>query len=580
MLGSFFYLCLCLASISVSVFGLKLDDLVVCPPNVGCLRGTYMKGYQVEKFQAFMGIPYALPPLGELRFSNPKVMPKLSGIYNASLAKSDCIQKNYLLPTPIIYGEEDCLYLNVYRPERISKLRLPVMVYIHGGGFFSGSAGPSVTGPEYFMDTGEVIVVTMAYRLGALGFLSTQDANIPGNFGLKDQNLALRWVRNNIAFFGGNPQRVTIFGQSVGGVSTHLHLLSPKSQGLFQAVISMSGTANVPFAVNSKPLEQARKTAEFCQIEGADNLSTAKLARALRNIDVYTLINAGDGLKFWDVDHMTNYRPVIEPVGKEAFLTIHPNKLLAKGGYRKVPWLLGTVPEEGAVRVVNIKENITLREDFNSKFDYLLQELMEWPSEFNAQQLKEKTKILIDEFFGGIHEINDKTVQGFLDLITVRGFKQPLYNAITDYVRSVDTNKYPFYMYSFNYKGPVSYASIYTQANVTGKYGVVHCDDLIYLFRSPILFPDFAKNSTEAKVIKTFVRYFINFAKFGKPQNVPPLSCCTEEILKSRPEGICDYHEFINNKQNTEGFEIRVNDKFPTNRVKIWSNLLEEMKNF
>ncbi|EDW02572.1 GH22070 [Drosophila grimshawi] len=150
---------------------LSHKSLIVCGSNLGCLKGIYMPGYQIKRFEGFLGIPYALPPVDELRFNYPKVMPKLQGIYNASTAKPDCIQKNYLLPTPLIYGEEDCLYLNVYRPEHRSGQPLPVMVYIHGGGFFSGSAGPQLTGPEYFMDTGEVLLVTMAYRLGALDII-------------------------------------------------------------------------------------------------------------------------------------------------------------------------------------------------------------------------------------------------------------------------------------------------------------------------------------------------------------------------------------------------------------------------
>ncbi|KAH8261006.1 hypothetical protein KR044_002119 [Drosophila immigrans] len=549
--------------------------LLVCGDNLGCLKGIHMPGYQIKRFEAFLGVPYALPPLGELRFSNPKVMPKLQGIYNASSAKADCIQKNYLMPTPLIYGAEDCLYLNVYRPEHRQPHSLPVMVYIHGGGFFSGSAGPAITGPEYFMDTGEVILVTMAYRLGALGFLSTEDAAIPGNFGLKDQQLALRWVQRNIKAFGGDPRRVTIFGQSAGGLATHMHMLSPKSEGLFHRVISMSGTANVPFAVVDNALEQARLTAELCEVKDAQQLSTVKLARALRSVDVNTLLNAGDGLKFWDVDHMTNFRPVVEPCGPEAFLSTHPKQLLAEGSYQAVPWLLGTVPQEGAVRVVNIMENVTLREDFNSRFDELLQELMEFPPHFSQEKLQQSMQLILEEYFQNQHEVNESTVQGFLDLISDRGFKQPLYNAVWDYVRSVDTSEQPLYLYSFNYMGPYSYASIYTSANVTQKYGVVHCDDLIYLFRSPMLFPDFERNSTEAKVIASFVDYFVQFAKTGKPRNAETLAPCSETVLKSRPNGICDYQVFENAE---DGFEVNVSQEFRTRNAKLWSHILDEPK--
>lgn len=310
-------------------------------------------------------------------------------------------------------------------PQRRSGQPLPVLVYIHGGGFFSGSAGPLITGPEYFMDTGEVLLVTMAYRLGALGFLSTQDAAMPGNFGLKDQQLALRWVQRNIKAFGGDPRRVTLFGQSAGGVATHMHMLSARSAGLFQQVISMSGTANVPFAIEPEPLQQARRTAALCQVANARNLSTPKLARALRTVDVETLLNAGDGLKFWNVDHMANYRPVVEHSSaastekedaEEAFLSVHPQTLLAEGSYRPVPWLLGTVPEEGAVRVVNIMENASLRQDFNGRFDELLQQLLELPQEFSAEQRAQTMQLVSEKYFHNKHELNELTVQGFLDV--------------------------------------------------------------------------------------------------------------------------------------------------------------------
>ncbi|KAH8327058.1 hypothetical protein KR074_001377 [Drosophila pseudoananassae] len=565
-------LCYCSGPITAALAAQTVDAPTVCPPSVGCLKGTTLAGYQAERFEAFMGVPYAKPPVGELRFSNPKAMPKLRGVYNASRPRMDCIQKNYLLPTPIVYGEEDCLFLNIYRPTRFRPANLPVMVYIHGGGFFGGSAGPGVSGPEYFMDSGEVILVTVAYRLGPFGFLSTHDAAMPGNFGLKDQNMALRWVQRNIRYFGGDPSSVTIFGQSAGGVAAHMHLWSPRSRGLFHRVISMSGTANVPFAITDEPLRQARRLAELARVKKARELSTIKLTRALRRVNAVDLLNAGDGLKFWDVDHLTNFRPVVEkgiPKG-EVFLGEHPKDTLKNGKRPALPLLLGTVPGEGAVRVVNINENHTLRESFNSRFDDLLQELMEFPLGLDQQRLKQGMKLLVGEYFLGQHKVNDETVKGFMDLITDRGFKQALYNTIRQEV-SRDSN--PVFLYSFNYRGPLSYASAYTIADVSGKYGVVHCDDLLYLFRSPLLFPDFERNSTEAQVIKSFVDYFVHFAKFGKPRNSETLTQCTRELLESRPNGICDYQEFVN---SPKGFEIQVAKEFQIDRVKLWTSILDE----
>lgn len=120
--------------------------------------------------------------------------------------------------------------MNLYRPKVRDAGLLPVIVYIHGGAFFSGSAAPATLGPQHFMNTGRVLFVAMAYRLGVLGFMSTGDYNCPGNFGLKDQVKALQWVQSNVRYFGGDPGNVTIMGVSAGAASVHLHMLSPLSK--------------------------------------------------------------------------------------------------------------------------------------------------------------------------------------------------------------------------------------------------------------------------------------------------------------------------------------------------------------
>lgn len=172
---------------------------------------------------------------------NPQPPLSWSGIRNATTPASDCIQKNSLLPNPTVSGEEDCLYLNLYRPIRSdvdhARLPLPVIVYIHGGAFFAGSPSPYIVGPQRFMATGRVLMVTIAYRLGALGFLSTGDSEAPGNFGLKDQSMALSWVQQNAVHFGGDPNRVTLMGVSAGAASVHLHMMSPRSKGTHESAI-------------------------------------------------------------------------------------------------------------------------------------------------------------------------------------------------------------------------------------------------------------------------------------------------------------------------------------------------------
>uniref|UniRef100_B4MQF2 carboxylesterase n=1 Tax=Drosophila willistoni TaxID=7260 RepID=B4MQF2_DROWI len=412
------YLGLCLASITVCVLGQlpEDDELVACAAYSGCFKGTYMEGFQSQQFLAFMGIPYAIPPLGDLRFGSPRRAGRNPDTVDATKPKPDCIRKEYLSAQPVISGDEDCLYLNVYRPMPLSEELLPVMVYIHGGGFIGGSAGPSVSGPEYFMDSQAVVLVTVSYRVGVLGYLSTGDENMPGNYGLKDQLLALKWVRDNIHGFGGDYDEVTLFGHGIDGVATHLHLLNRNSAGLFRKVISMSGTANVPIAINRKPLEQARKVAELCGIDNADTINTVELTDALKTVDLETLINAEDGFKYFGADPLYVFRPVIEENVQGAFLIEEPVDAIEYGHYQKVPWLLGTVETEGALRTININENPYLRDQLNSNFSNILKQLVEFPSQFNEQQKNDRTELLIKQYLNEIHALGPQTIYGFLNV--------------------------------------------------------------------------------------------------------------------------------------------------------------------
>lgn len=170
-----------------------------------------------------------------------------------------CIQRDPFRRDYEIEGSEDCLYLNVYTPyelpssdvhksndEKSNKL-LPVMIFFHGGGWECGSGISKFYGPDYMMDH-DIIYIGANFRLGPLGFLSTGQDDCPGNNGLKDQTLTLKWIQENIVHFGGDPNRVTVFGESAGGASGTYHMMSPLSRGLFHGVISQSGTNLDPWA--------------------------------------------------------------------------------------------------------------------------------------------------------------------------------------------------------------------------------------------------------------------------------------------------------------------------------------------
>ena len=189
----------------------------------------------------FLGIPYANAPEGELRWQPPASKPPFTEPYLAQKFKAACPQ--FAQMNSIINSDEDCLFLNIWRPLNKTE-NLPVMVFLHGGGLATGAGSESRYNGQTLAINQDVIVVSVNYRLGYLGFLSlpelTQEQGHSGNYGFLDQNMALQWVNKNIKSFGGNPNQVTLFGESAGANSTCLHLASPLSQDLFQNAILQS----------------------------------------------------------------------------------------------------------------------------------------------------------------------------------------------------------------------------------------------------------------------------------------------------------------------------------------------------
>ena len=218
-----------------------LEVLTVHGPVVGEERQETdpRTGHQLTWTQ-YLNIPYAAAPVGERRFRPPSgpeswVEPRYAGQQNLTI----CPQ---LGGPGVLYGrsDEDCLYLHLHVPQSQSDRPQAVMVWIHGGGFMSGDGTPDSFGPQYWMAHG-VIIVTINYRLGPLGYLSLGLEDIPGNMGQLDQVMALTWVQDNIAVFGGDPELVTIFGQSAGAAAVTYQMFSERSRGLFRRVIAQSG---------------------------------------------------------------------------------------------------------------------------------------------------------------------------------------------------------------------------------------------------------------------------------------------------------------------------------------------------
>ncbi|WP_262851294.1 carboxylesterase/lipase family protein [Mumia quercus] len=264
-------------------------DLVVRTVD-GAVRGEAHPG-----FRTFEGIPYAAPPVGERRFRAPVPPTPWRGVRDATVPGPQCAQLSNGTGNPTTFGE-DCLTLNVTTPAGRSARRagLPVMVWIHGGSFLTG-AGSSYDASRLAVD-GDVVVVTVNYRLGALGFLahpglSAEDRRRgSGNAGILDQQAALRWVQQNARAFGGNPRNVTVFGESAGSASVCAHLASPQARGLFRRAIAQSYSCASDLTVRAVAEESGEEVAR--EVGCAD---ASDVPACLREVDAETLLRAWPG---------------------------------------------------------------------------------------------------------------------------------------------------------------------------------------------------------------------------------------------------------------------------------------------
>ncbi|KAJ8972498.1 hypothetical protein NQ317_012715 [Molorchus minor] len=460
----------------------------------GLIRGSVELSISGREYYAFRGIPYATPPVGNLRFKAPEPPVKWTHVLPVQEDSQHCLQKNYLFSNPRVIGSEDCLYLNVYTPKlrarrHTPKSRLqPVMVFIHWGGFFTGFASSDYLGPEYLMEK-NVVLVTFNYRLGILEDI-TNDDTAPGNFGLKDQVAALKWVQDNIENFGGNNDKVTIFGQSAGGASVNFHMFSPESRSLFQQGISQSGTS---LAIWAKPfsgtqMHLVKAQAKFVGCPETDN--TTLIVDCLRNVGAEDLVNSGDKFKFFSVDPYTVYYPSVEKRTKnnpKPFITKQPVEYIRNREFYKVPWIIGVVDDEGLIRAEALLRQTQTRQTLNHNFHTIMPHLMG----ITRQHFKKCPKMLY----------------------TDRAFAYSSYQAGLFHNFQGHND---IWFYNFNYSGQYSYGDIFaaTKEDIDYEWGVSHCDDLLYLFKSPAIFQELKK--TNDKIMKdTMIELWTNFAIYG-----------------------------------------------------------------
>ena len=310
------------------------DDAPVAATATGAVRGTAAGGVA-----SFKGIPFAAAPVGPLRWHAPMPVQPWTGTRDATGYGNDCVQGRF--PGDIANTSqpmsEDCLFLNVWTPKPVSGAKLAVMVYIHGGGYASGSGSSAILDGSRLAARG-VVVVTLNYRLGRFGFFAhpalTREAGSgpTGNWGLMDQIAALRWVRRNIAAFGGDPAKVTIFGESAGGASVNRLMTSPAAKGLFVRGIAASGGGRDHWPSLT---EAEAKGVAFASSEGiaGDDIAALRALPADRVKGVITLLN-GDEAKYSG------------PITDGKIVTGDPHALFAAGRAKGIRYIVGSNSDE------------------------------------------------------------------------------------------------------------------------------------------------------------------------------------------------------------------------------------------
>ncbi|XP_049948014.1 juvenile hormone esterase-like [Schistocerca serialis cubense] len=498
----------------------------------GTLRGRKAKTPSGRAYTAFQAIPYALPPVGPLRFKSPEPPEKWSGIRNATVEPNVAPQMDVFFGNQY-KGGEDCLYLNVYTPKLptgASAKLLPVMVWIHGGAFMMGSGNTDLYGPEHLLEH-DIVLVTLNYRVGVLGFLSTGDEVIPGNVGLKDQVMALKWVKSNIANFGGDPQNVTIFGESAGAMSCHLLQISPAAKGLFHKVICQSGVASLELV--SAPIKD--RTFRLAQSLGFTGDSSEELLAFMRDQPVQKLVeNVLNCLtKESAAAAVLSPAEIVSTLERPAVLDcptdnreVEDNRPhgASDGHSRIAAWAFPS--RRAAARngkcssgcfhrnaLPELTENKGAMRELNTNFQRLL------PASIPVKR-EERITIARDikRFYFENQPLEDSTVEMYADL---RGDLVFVYPAlVAARVQSAVAGAQPVYFYQFDVVTNLNMLKkVFTKEDIAGAS---HGDDIPYLF-SGEMFKDIPKGpeTVEGKAIARMTRMWTNFATKGNPTPDP-----------------------------------------------------------
>ncbi|CAG9858055.1 unnamed protein product [Phyllotreta striolata] len=467
------------------------SDPIISLPN-GKIRGEYVRSSLNKNFNfyAYQGIPFGEPPVGKLRFQAPQPVKNWEGIKDVKDGRISCYETDRASP----FAREDCLYLNVFTPAAPSnRTKLEVLVYIYGGIFIHGNMGYGHLRPSFLMED-DVVVVNFNYRVGPFGFLSTLDTVMPGNMGLKDQQLALKWVQKNIHLFGGDPKKVTIMGQSAGSASVTFQLLSPGSAGLFRGAIGCSGSALNDWAIQPNPLNTAYGIAAEIDPNFTRNKSTQELLHLLQTADVTDITKTSNRYR--------TFSPVVEVEHEGAFLTELMYGLAESGKFNKVPVLMGFNSEES---LISVKDADTWIAYVKKYYDKDLRTLVDNDLISVNDTLKRQVGQVIKRIYVGNGTFEEDPGRG-LQLKSDNRFIRGIIKFAELIAKHVKV-----YFYEFSYHGDIGGTKFFF--NDTGK--VAHAEDQRYFWTYFTSYDKFPKN--DVTTVKRYNKLLVNFIKHLNP---------------------------------------------------------------
>ncbi|XP_075256184.1 acetylcholinesterase-like isoform X2 [Convolutriloba macropyga] len=494
--------------------------------GLGHITGS-VKEYRYEGksylVQEYLGIPYAEPPVGDLRFKYPTRRYQLSdtGSLNATRFGPACMQiadttfndeEEKIRQAADMWNfkteyqiDEDCLTLNIWAPYNPNKrdTKYPVMLWIYGGGFFSGTSHLDVYNGYRLTALENVVVVTFNYRLGLFGFLYLNSYESPGNMGLYDQLVALSWVKENIAAFGGDMERITLFGESAGSASVGFHMLSPLSNHLFTNGIMQSGSPTAPWALMSRDemLDRSLGVAKrlSCYNGGTDR---SRVAACLRRLSLKDILTATASL-YSDFAGKNKNRWLdfpVAPIVDNKLIPMDPLTLLRTGNFKKVPLMIGSTSNEGSFWLLYYRPYFNVRSS-NLLTSVQYEESLDTIFNFKDKKTRDAIKFVYRNWTDPHDQVQNRLA---IDKATGEyNFACPC-NHFAEFYSAIGRQR--VYMYYLNHRSSTE--------GWPEWMGAIHGADCEWVFGK---FLDTNNTPQEKRMTRNIMWYWANFARTGNP---------------------------------------------------------------